>query len=180
MVANEPTRYTISMRHDEEPPIELDLMRTGLCVELHVKEPVVVRVPGPDDIHVGDALSVGIEGRIGDEEDDDVEFAAFALIFTLGALSFAEAKPRGASVVDHRENDDWTASDMLRGLTFTRGELHFHADYVRGRMMKTTVVVRRDGTFRLETVNRGHVARAWLAQIMDIDRPAPADKGPVN
>lgn len=27
---------------------------------------------------------------------------------------------------------------MLRDLKFERGELHFHADYVRGRMMKTT------------------------------------------
>jgi hypothetical protein len=61
--------------------------------------------------------------------------------------------------------DSWTAADLLRHLRFVRGELHFHADYVRGRMMKTTVVVRKDGTFVLETVNRGEAALAWLSQI---------------
>ena len=54
---------------------------------------------------------------------------------------------------------------MLRHLRFKRGELHFYADYVRGRMMKTTVIVRKDGTFVLETVNRGETALAWLAKI---------------
>lgn len=55
--------------------------------------------------------------------------------------------------------------DMLRGLRFERGELHFHADYVRGRCIKTTVIVRADGTFLLESVNRGEAATRWIAKL---------------
>ena len=35
-------------------------------------------------------------------------------------------------------------------------------DYVRGRMMKTTVTVRGDGRFTVETVNRHEAAVRWL------------------
>ena len=63
------------------------------------------------------------------------------------------------------EKDDWSASDMLRRLRFERGELHFYADYLRGRCMKTTIVVRKDGTFMLDTVNRGEAATRWIARL---------------
>jgi hypothetical protein len=54
---------------------------------------------------------------------------------------------------------------MVRHLRFEHGELHFYADYVRGRKLKTTVIVRRDGTFRLETANRGQSATRWIAKL---------------
>jgi hypothetical protein len=54
---------------------------------------------------------------------------------------------------------------MLRHLRFERGELHFYADYVRGRCMKTTVIVRSDGTFMLDAVNRGEAATRWIAKL---------------
>jgi hypothetical protein len=38
-------------------------------------------------------------------------------------------------------------------------------DYVRGRCMKTTIVVRADGTFVLDTVNRGEAATRWVARL---------------
>ena len=72
---------------------------------------------------------------------------------------------------------------MLRHVRFVRGELHFYADYVRGRMMKTTVLVRKDGTFVLETVNRGESALAWLAKLKgeqpDVTSPAAGAIGTV-
>lgn len=41
------------------------------------------------------------------------------------------------------EKDNWAVGDMLRRLRFERGELHFYADYVRGRCMKTTITSAR-------------------------------------
>ena len=50
-------------------------------------------------------------------------------------------------------------------LRFVRGELHFDADYIRGRRIKTRVAVRANGTVRLETIGRGKAALRWLEQM---------------
>jgi hypothetical protein len=113
----------------------------------------------------GDDWNVVIDGRIGAEDEDDVEWAAFGVIYALSMLSFHDARPRGMSEKEFLEDDEWLAADMLRCLQFQRGELHLHADYVRGRMMKTFVTVRRDGTFQLETANRGQAATRWIAML---------------
>jgi hypothetical protein len=63
------------------------------------------------------------------------------------------------------EKDEWMVGDLLRRLRFERGELRFYADYVRGRCMKTTIVVRADGGFLLDTVNRGEAATRWIARL---------------
>lgn len=63
------------------------------------------------------------------------------------------------------ENDEWTAVDAFRRIRFVRGELHFSADYVRGRCMKTDLEVRPDGTFTLTTTNRGEAATRWLGRL---------------
>lgn len=46
-----------------------------------------------------------------------------------------------------------------------RGELHFEADYIRGRRLKTRVAVRADGTVRLETTGRGKAVLRWLERM---------------
>ncbi len=53
----------------------------------------------------------------------------------------------------------------MRGLQFLRGELHFDADYIRGRRIKTRVAIRTNGTVRLETIGRGKAALRWLEQM---------------
>ncbi len=54
---------------------------------------------------------------------------------------------------------------MLRHLKYEHGRLYFYADYVRGRMMKTTVEINPDGVIRLETINRGESAARWVAPL---------------
>lgn len=152
---------------EPEPPIEYELLYEAVLAKLIVTETKVVPTAADDDRHVR------IEGRFGPEEGDDedgdpgsdVEHYAFAVIYALGVLSFADARPRGVSDIDFQEKDDWTAADMLRHLRFERGELRFYADYVRGRCLKTTIVVRADGTFVLDTVNRGEAATRWIARL---------------
>ena len=41
---------------------------------------------------------------------------------------------------------------MLARRSLVRGELRFHADYIRGRRIKTRIAVRANGTARLETI----------------------------
>lgn len=167
------------MRQQIDPGIELELITDITCVDIKVMQ-VDVQPTTVDDWHVR------IQGRLGDEEDEDVEFSAFGLIYVLGALSFSDGRPRGYSERDFNERDDWTVGDMLHHLRFEQGELHFYADYVRGRCLKTNVCVRRDGTFTLETVNRGQAATRWIARLQGkkpltaVTQGAANDEGPVN
>jgi hypothetical protein len=152
------------MTDPEEPAIEYELLRQATLAEIVVAD-TGINPTSADDRHVR------IEGRLGLEEDEDGEPAndaehyAFGFIYALGVLSFADARPRGGSGMHFEENDDWAVGDMLRRLRFERGELHFYADYVRGRCMKTTVIVRADGAFVLDAVNRGEAATRWIAKL---------------
>lgn len=122
-----------------------------------------------------DDVFMRIQFRI---DRDDVSISAFGLVFAVGVLSFHDARPRGVSGKWFEEGDEWTVGDMLEHLRFERGELRMYTDYVRGRMMKTTVVIRGDGTCTLETVNRGERASRWLTHLQGkkviaaVDRPS--------
>jgi hypothetical protein len=79
----------------------------------------------------------------------------FGFIFVVALLSFADAK----------EKDELRLSDFIEHLRFVRGELHFDADYIRGRRLKTRIVVRSNGNVTLETIGRGKSALRWLERI---------------
>ena len=57
---------------------------------------------------------------------------------------------------------DIELADAVQRLRFERGHLVFDADYVRGRMMKTTVTVEPQGKLVIETRNRHEMALRWL------------------
>ncbi len=142
-------------------PVEYELLQTATLVNITVLKTETGPTPAEDSW-------LRIEAKVIDEEDDDandVEWSAFGLIYALGVMSFSDARPREMSAKDYVEKDDWFVGDMIRNLRFEHGELHFYADYVRGRLMKTTVIVRPDGTFRLETVNRGQAATRWISKL---------------
>lgn len=103
--------------------------------------------------------SMHIELRTSEE---DVECFAFGLLYALGLLSFHEARPAGASELHFEEEDEWTIGDMVEHLRFQMGRLRLETDYVRGRLMKTTVDITPDGKITLQTRNRGGSARRWL------------------
>ncbi|MCA9630277.1 MAG: hypothetical protein KC766_21550 [Myxococcales bacterium] len=152
------------MISDPDEPIEYELLHQATLAEISVTE-TRIEPTTANDKHVW------LTGRLGLEEDedgepvDDVQHYAFGFIYALGMLSFLDARPRGVSGIDFEETDRWSAGDLLRYLRFEGGELHFYADYVRGRCMKTTVIVRADGSFRLESVNRGEAATRWIAKL---------------
>ena len=93
------------------------------------------------------------------------EWGAFEFMFVLGVLSFAGAKPWNMSELEYEEKDEFKLSDFIERLRFVRGELRFDADYIRGRRIKTRIVVRSNGTVTLETIGRGKAALRWLDQL---------------
>ena len=141
---------------DEYEPIEHDLIRAGTVVDFEVVDTKVEPTAAGDDSHVRLTLQM---------PEDDVECFAFALVYVLGLLSFHDGRPRGYSGRFFEDDDEWRADDMLRHLEFRRGCLHFYADYVRGRCVKTTVEVTSHGIVTVETVNRGEAALRWVDKL---------------
>lgn len=142
---------------DENQPIEHQLLRDGtLFDEIEIIESKIEPTVGNED------WSVRIELRV---EADLLESCAFGLLFVLGLLSFHDARPRGVSGEWFQDEDQFTAADMLRHLSFERGRLHMYVDYLRGRCVKTTVEVSSDGRVLLETRNRGQAATRWVDRL---------------
>ena len=152
-----------------------ELLKDVLALDLQVLDTTIESGMDPEIVHVKVIL----------EDDPDVlATCAWGFIFAIGVLSFADARPRGISDIDYVEGDQWQVGDMLRGLSFEQGRLHFHADYVRGRCVKTTVQIDREGRITVETVNRGEAATRWIAKLQgkrtmgvvgdDGDAPEPA------
>jgi hypothetical protein len=150
--------------------IEYELLKTGTLVPFRIVEEEVLSAP--DEAEFGLRLQLKLvpddEGEERDEDEaaeDTAEWGAFGFMFVVGVLSFAEAIPRNASVLEYEEKDEFRLADFIERLRFVRGELRFDADYIRGRRVKTRVVVRSNGTVTLETIGRGKAALRWLEQL---------------
>jgi hypothetical protein len=147
---------------------EHDLLKTGLAVGFRIVSEEVLTAP---DAEFGMRLELKFVAEDDDAQDEDdaaeetAEWGSLGFMFVLGALSFADAKPRNLSVADYSEKDNFGLADFVQGLQFLWGELHFDADYIRGRRIKTRLAVRTNGTVRLETIGRGKAALRWLEQM---------------
>jgi hypothetical protein len=153
----------------EAQSTEVELFKTGLAVGFRIVGEEVLTAP--DEAEFGMRLELKFVSEDDDEQDEDdaaeeiAEWGSLGFLFVLGVLSFADAKPRNLSIADYSEKDDFGLADFIRGLQFLRGELHFDADYIRGRRIKTRVAVRTNGTVRLETIGRGKAVLRWLEQM---------------
>jgi hypothetical protein len=101
-----------------------------------------------------------------DEFDDTVEWGALAFMYVLAALSFSDARSRGLSGAEFEEGDQLAVTDFMPLLRYVGGELHFYADYVRGRRVKTSLSVQADGTLIMETVGRGKAPLRWIDRLL--------------
>jgi hypothetical protein len=127
-------------------------------------------LPALDEAEFGIRLELKLgadeaDGDGADDPEDLVEWAAFGLMFLLGLLAFEDARPREMSARDYHEKDELNVSDFFAGLTFRHGHLHFRADYIRGRRVKTDITVRPDGSVTLTTVGRGKAPLHWLDRL---------------
>jgi hypothetical protein len=151
--------------------IGYELLKTATLVSFRIINEEVLNAPA-DEAEFGLRLQLKFVADDEDNEEDEdyvaentAEWGAFGFIFVLGVLSFAEAKPRNLSELEYEEKDEFTLADFIERLRFMRGELHFDADYIRGRRIKTRIVVRSNGTVTLETIGRGKAALRWLEQL---------------
>jgi hypothetical protein len=139
------------------------LLERGVLVPFRVVETQVDLSPG------GESLSVRAEILFGSDDQEDpadlAEWGSFGFIFALAVLSFADARPRRYSANDFVEKDEFGVDDFFSCLHFSRGELHFSADYIRGRSMKTDITVKPDGRVTLTTRGRGEAATRWLDRL---------------
>ena len=80
------------------------LLRTGVLVPVRVVEETVT--PGPDEGEFVLRIDVSIDDDEIPEEDraEVVEWGAFGFLFVIGTLSFHDARPRGASEIDYRDD----------------------------------------------------------------------------
>ena len=149
----------------------LRLLEQAVLVDFEILRSEVFA--GPD----GGEFGLRVELRF--VRDDDDAFAsddsgALGVLFAIGVLSFADARPRGASEMHYREQDEFGLGDFLNCLSYSvSGQLRFEADYVRGRRMKTRIVVSPDGAVVIDTQGRGRSAEHWLARLQGGQRLRP-------
>src|SRR5262245_11716422 len=122
--------YPLSMSTTTNRNAALRLIETATLVDFEVANRSVQPTVDGEDCVTRMSLQLGGEVSEGDEQ---VEWGAFGFLFTLAALSFADARPRGISDMDFLEADEFTVADFLEGLRFVGGELHLDLDYLRGR-----------------------------------------------
>jgi hypothetical protein len=149
----------------------LRLLQEAVLIEFEILRSEVFA--GPD----GGEFGLRIELRFVRDDEDALasdESGALGFLFAIGVLSFADARPRGASEINYREQDEFGVGDFLNCLSHSvGGQLRFDADYVRGRRMKTRIVVSPDGTVVIDTQGRGKSAEHWLARLQGGKRLQP-------
>jgi len=150
---------------NEESDVGEALLRTGAAVPLTLLQESVM--PAADEAEFGLRLELSFVDEDSPEEKraDVAEWGALPFLFVIGLLSFTDARPRGVSDMHYLERDEFRITDLVAALKFHNGKLHLDTDYVRGRRMKTRVVVRPDGIATIETIGRGKAALRWIARL---------------
>lgn len=98
-------------------------------------------------------------------KEEEPDFYAVGVLFTLSLMSFTYAAPRGYSGNFFVPDEQWNLAYFVQGLAYVRQNLLFSADYISGRLMKTDIVFETGGRVELSTRNRGRGAERWLTQM---------------
>ena len=150
---------------DTKQPAWQYLLESGSMVEFRVIDSDVTLSPDKENV----AVQVNLVFTSNDEEETDgsetAEWGTFGFIYTLASFSFHDARPRGMSGMDFIEDDMFTEKDLFEALSFRHDGIYFHADYVRGRSMKTSISVSSDGKVKIDTWGRGERALRWLDKL---------------
>lgn len=144
-----------------EQSTEFKLLETGTLIDFEITKQEIQTALDEENVFVKVELQFKVEEELEDSEDI-VEWGAFGFIFAIAAQSFNDARPRGHSDIDFVEEDQFTVTDLIEGLTFGVSGLKFHGDYIRGRSLKTDVVVNAHGAVTVSTYGRGESLLRWL------------------
>lgn len=153
------------MRSQDDRQAAHELLRAAAILPFTVIAQEVI--PGPDEGEFALRLELSLFDEDSPEEDraDVAEWGALGFLFAVGALSFADARPRGFSGAEFDPNDEFQLADFVAALKFRNGELHLDTDYIRGRRMKTHAIIRSSGTGTIETRGRGKAALNWMSRL---------------
>jgi hypothetical protein len=140
----------------------LELIRTGAAVDFEIVGTEIHESadPGEFSLEIQLAFPTDVE-----TEESDLTWGSFGFMFLIGLLSFTDARARESSAIEYSEKDEFHLGDLIDHLHWDQGTLRFSADYIRGRRMKTELVLRPEGTGRLGTTGRGKSALFWLEKI---------------
>lgn len=139
------------------------LLADGTLVDFDVIDSKITATP--DKTNVSVTIELVFKADEESEPEEVVEWGSFGFIFALAVLSFADARPRGFSDQEYNEHDEFNIADFHQCLTFNKTGLHFSADYIRGRCLKTDITVRPNGTVQISTRNRGRISLRWLDRL---------------
>lgn len=148
------------------------LVQDGATVAFDIVKEEITTTPGGGDTVVEIELHLGEveepDPEFPDDEpyrSEDHEWGGLGFLFTLMVLSFHDARPRGVSGNWYEDDDEYRVSDFVQGLKYQRGELHVSGDDIRGRCIKTDIVLRPDGKVTLKTWTRGEAATRWIRKL---------------
>ncbi len=119
------------------------LLEAGTVTHFEIAKTEVHRGTDPGGFPLQIDLNLPAEPET---EETDLDCGAFGFLFVIGTLSFAEACPREASIIEYVEDDELRLDDLIDCLHWEGGALKFSADYVRGRLIEADVVLRPDGS----------------------------------
>jgi hypothetical protein len=100
-----------------------------------------------------------------ESEENNLSRGAIGFLCVIGLLSFADARATEASIIEYVEEGKFQVGDLIACLKWEDGALRFSTDYVRGRRMKTRVVLRLDGSGTLPTTGRDKAAIRRLERL---------------
>ena len=144
-------------------PPEYSLLETGTLIDFDIINKDIQIAPDKENVFV--KVDLQIKAEEDEDPKDIVEWCAFGFRFVIATLSFSDARPRGHSDIDYAEEDQFLLADLVENLTFGTGGLKFHGDYIRGRSLKTDVVVRTDGAVMISTWGRGESLLRWMDKL---------------
>ena len=112
---------------DDQVPIEYELLHTATLADITIMSTDIQPTTDEDSW-------VRIEAKVGNEEEDenDVEWSAFGLIYALGVLSFSDARPRGMSGIEFEKKEcaPFTQINTLSG--WRKGPTGFNVYNLQG------------------------------------------------
>ncbi|MBV8342551.1 MAG: hypothetical protein JO173_09250 [Gammaproteobacteria bacterium] len=107
--------------------IASELVTKGLLVSFRVLKEEVIAAPA-DEAEFGLRLLLKFVPEQGEEIFDEdeaakntAEWGVFGFVFVVALLSFADARPRNASVIEYREKDEFRPSDSSTFALRARG-----------------------------------------------------------
>lgn len=138
---------------DHPNPAGYKLVESGTLMTFDVVSTDIRPTPGDED------KIVEIELKL---DEDLLATCALGFMFVVCLQSFHHGRPRGISGAWFEDDDELTVEDFLDNLRYSNGNLHIFLDYVRGRCLKTTITIGKDGTCQLQTYNRGEALTRWV------------------